>query len=168
MTMLETRSQAMGMPPMARRLATGLTRIDGPAKVTGAATYAVEQQLEGLAHAVLVQSTIPAGTIRRIDTTKAQAYPGVLLVLTPDNIIMHLNTATSWPSTCRRRTSPIVRCAGTCCSAASMSPSASPKASSRRQQLRASCGSPTWHETPAIVRQLRMIPRPARAWRFPP
>ncbi len=35
-----------------------LSRVDGPAKITGAAKYAVEQQLEGLAHAVLVESTI--------------------------------------------------------------------------------------------------------------
>ena len=34
-----------------------LSRVDGPAKVTGAAKYAVEQQLDGLAHAVLVEST---------------------------------------------------------------------------------------------------------------
>ena len=94
MTVLKTRSKH-GDAADGSALGDRLTRIDGPAKVTGLATYAVEQQLEGLAHAVLVQSTIPAGTIRRIDTTKAQAYPGVLLVLTPDNI-MHLNTATSW------------------------------------------------------------------------
>ncbi|TIX98445.1 MAG: hypothetical protein E5V16_31045, partial [Mesorhizobium sp.] len=32
-----------------------LSRVDGSAKITGAAKYAVEQQLEGLSHAVLVE-----------------------------------------------------------------------------------------------------------------
>ena len=35
-----------------------LSRVDGPAKITGAAKYAFEQQLEGLVHAVLVGATI--------------------------------------------------------------------------------------------------------------
>jgi xanthine dehydrogenase YagR molybdenum-binding subunit len=38
-----------------------LSRVDGPAKITGAAKYAVEQQLEGLAYAVLVVSTSASG-----------------------------------------------------------------------------------------------------------
>ncbi|MER9902254.1 xanthine dehydrogenase family protein molybdopterin-binding subunit [Mesorhizobium sp. M0130] len=75
-----------------------LSRVDGPAKITGAAKYAVEQQLEGLAHAVLVESTIAAGRVRSIDTAAAEAAPGVLLVLTPDNILP-LRTATDWLGT---------------------------------------------------------------------
>ncbi|RIJ43925.1 xanthine dehydrogenase family protein molybdopterin-binding subunit, partial [Maribellus luteus] len=38
-----------------------------------------------LVHAVLVQSTVPAGRITRIDTHVAQAMPGVLLVMTHEN-----------------------------------------------------------------------------------
>lgn len=72
-----------------------LSRVDGPAKITGAAKYAVEQQLEGLVHAVLVESTIPAGKVRAIDTAAAESMPGVLLVLTPD-IIPPLKTASDW------------------------------------------------------------------------
>jgi xanthine dehydrogenase YagR molybdenum-binding subunit len=94
MNVLETRTKR-GDAADGSTLGERLTRVDGPLKVTGAATYAVEQQLESLAHAVLVQSTIPSGTIRSIDTAAAEAYPGVLLVLTPDNLL-HLNTATSW------------------------------------------------------------------------
>ena len=65
-----------------------LSRVDGPAKITGAAKYAFEQQLDGLAHAVMVGATIAAGTVRAIDTRAAETAPGVLLVLTPDTIMM--------------------------------------------------------------------------------
>lgn len=60
-------------------------RIDGPLKVTGAALYPSDFTFPDLAHAVLVQSTIAAGTIRRIDVAKAEAAPGVLAVITHEN-----------------------------------------------------------------------------------
>ncbi|TIT90750.1 MAG: xanthine dehydrogenase family protein molybdopterin-binding subunit, partial [Mesorhizobium sp.] len=72
-----------------------LSRVDGPAKITGAAHYAVEQQLEGLAHAVLVGATIAAGKVTEIDTRAAETAPGVLAVLTPDTI-MELKGASDW------------------------------------------------------------------------
>ncbi|MBZ9986587.1 xanthine dehydrogenase family protein molybdopterin-binding subunit [Mesorhizobium sp. BH1-1-5] len=72
-----------------------LSRVDGPAKITGAAHYAVEQQLEGLTHAVLVGATIAAGKVSGIDTRAAETAPGVLAVLTPDTI-MPLNGASDW------------------------------------------------------------------------
>jgi xanthine dehydrogenase YagR molybdenum-binding subunit len=75
-----------------------LSRMDGPAKITGSATYALENQVEGVVHAVTVQSTIAAGKIIAIDTSAAEAAPGVMLVLTPDNI-MQLKSATTWMGT---------------------------------------------------------------------
>ena len=51
-------------------------RVDGPSKVTGAARYPSDSTSPDLAHAVLVQSTIAAGTIRGIDAGKAEAAPG--------------------------------------------------------------------------------------------
>ena len=47
-------------------------RVDGPLKVTGAALYPSDFTFPDLAHAVLVQSTIAAGTIRGIDAAKAE------------------------------------------------------------------------------------------------
>jgi xanthine dehydrogenase YagR molybdenum-binding subunit len=79
-------------------LGSRLSRIDGPAKVRGAARYALEHHPADLAYAVIVQSTIGAGRIRAIDSKAAQAAPGVLLVLTPDNI-MPLKSATTWFNT---------------------------------------------------------------------
>jgi len=60
-------------------------RVDGPLKVTGAALYPSDFTYPDLTHAVLVQSTIAAGTIRGIDAAKAEAAPGVLAVITHEN-----------------------------------------------------------------------------------
>jgi CO/xanthine dehydrogenase Mo-binding subunit len=60
-------------------------RVDGPLKVTGAAPYPSDFTFPGLAHAVVVQSTIAAGTIRGIDAAEAEAAPGVLAVITHEN-----------------------------------------------------------------------------------
>ncbi len=62
-----------------------LDRTDGLLKVTGEARYSAEFQVPRLVHAVLVQSTVPAGRITRVDTHVAQAMPGVLLVMTHEN-----------------------------------------------------------------------------------
>jgi xanthine dehydrogenase YagR molybdenum-binding subunit len=66
-------------------LGQNIDRIDGPLKVTGAATYAAEFKLPDCVHAVLVQSTIAAGTIDGFDLSAAQAMPGVRAIITPDD-----------------------------------------------------------------------------------
>jgi xanthine dehydrogenase YagR molybdenum-binding subunit len=58
------------------------SRIEGLAKVTGAAKYAAEYNVPGLAHGFVVTSTIAKGRIRRIHTADALAVDGVLDVLT--------------------------------------------------------------------------------------
>jgi xanthine dehydrogenase YagR molybdenum-binding subunit len=60
-------------------------RVDGPLKVTGSALYPSDVAFPDLAHAVVVQSTIAAGTISRIDTADAKAAPGVVAVITHEN-----------------------------------------------------------------------------------
>jgi xanthine dehydrogenase YagR molybdenum-binding subunit len=60
-------------------------RVDGRAKVTGAAKYAGEFNTTGLAHASLVTSTIAKGRIARIDATEALSVAGVIDVLTHQN-----------------------------------------------------------------------------------
>ena len=47
------------------------SRVDGPAKVTGAARYAAEFSLPDLAYGAIVQSTIAKGRITAIDTAAA-------------------------------------------------------------------------------------------------
>ena len=62
-----------------------LSRIDGPKKVTGTATYAYEHALDDVTYAFPVQSTIAKGRIVSVDASKAQAIPGVIAVLTHEN-----------------------------------------------------------------------------------
>jgi len=63
-----------------------LSRVDGYAKVTGHATYAAEYDLPGLTYGVLVTSTIAKGRIQSFDTVAALKEPGVLAILTHENI----------------------------------------------------------------------------------
>jgi xanthine dehydrogenase YagR molybdenum-binding subunit len=72
-------------------------RVDGTAKVTGEARYAAEFTPAGLVHAVLVQSTVPAGWITGIDTAQALQMRGVLAVLTHQNA-PRLAAATMFPT----------------------------------------------------------------------
>jgi xanthine dehydrogenase YagR molybdenum-binding subunit len=67
--------------------ATGapLNRIDGVQKVTGAANYAYEYPVEGVAYVFPVQSTIAKGRVVSIDACAAQALPGVIAVLWHEN-----------------------------------------------------------------------------------
>jgi xanthine dehydrogenase YagR molybdenum-binding subunit len=62
-----------------------IDRQDGRRKVLGQAKYAAEFRAAGMAHAVLVQSTIAAGKVTGIDTGKARAMPGLLDIITSDN-----------------------------------------------------------------------------------
>ena len=68
-----------------RAVGRPLDRLDGTAKVTGAARYAAEFPYPDLAHAALVHSTVARGRITRIDTAAAAAIPGVIAVLTHHN-----------------------------------------------------------------------------------
>jgi xanthine dehydrogenase YagR molybdenum-binding subunit len=57
------------------------TRLEGRAKVTGAARYAGEIPFAELAHGWLVLSTIARGRIRSVESDPVLAMPGVLAVL---------------------------------------------------------------------------------------
>jgi xanthine dehydrogenase YagR molybdenum-binding subunit len=62
-----------------------VSRIDGPLKVCGRATFAAEFPLEGMTYAALKYSSISLGRIVEIDTAAAEAAPGVALVMTYKN-----------------------------------------------------------------------------------
>jgi xanthine dehydrogenase YagR molybdenum-binding subunit len=67
-------------------IGASLSRIDGPLKTTGRATYSADYNFPGLVYAVPVGSTIANGKILSIDATTAAKMPGVLLIITHDNI----------------------------------------------------------------------------------
>src|SRR5689334_3625405 len=71
--------------PMMHNIGAPASRVDGRAKVTGAAKYAAEYNADGLVHGSVVTSRIARGRIARIDTRDAKRVAGVIDVLT------HLN-----------------------------------------------------------------------------
>lgn len=74
------------MSPQPRKaVGSPLSRVDGRLKVTGQADFAVDHDIPGAVHAVVVDSSVALGRITAIDTTAAEAHPGVLKVIT------HLN-----------------------------------------------------------------------------
>jgi xanthine dehydrogenase YagR molybdenum-binding subunit len=61
------------------------SRVDGHAKVTGAAKYAAEHNPAALAYGFVITSAIARGRIRNIDAAEALAVPGVLDIFTHDH-----------------------------------------------------------------------------------
>jgi 4-hydroxybenzoyl-CoA reductase subunit alpha len=57
-------------------------RVDGRAKATGQTKYADDLMLPRMVYAKLLRSSQPHARIKALDVTRAQAHPGVLLVLT--------------------------------------------------------------------------------------
>jgi xanthine dehydrogenase YagR molybdenum-binding subunit len=70
---------------MTIHIGTPTSRVDGRAKVTGAAKYAGEFTADRLAYGAVVTSTIAKGRIKRIDLREALRVEGVLDVLTHEN-----------------------------------------------------------------------------------
>ena len=63
-----------------------VTRVDGVAKVTGAARYASDEPLANPAYAYLVTSTISRGRLTGLTLDRAKAVRGVLDILTHENV----------------------------------------------------------------------------------
>src|SRR3954453_11871282 len=61
------------------------SRVDGPAKVTGAPRYAAEFTAPDLTYGYVVSSAVARGRIAQIDVSAAKAVPGVLKVFTHVN-----------------------------------------------------------------------------------
>jgi xanthine dehydrogenase YagR molybdenum-binding subunit len=66
-------------------IGTPLSRVDGVAKVTGAARYSAEYAAEGLLYGVVVSSAIAKGQITAIEEAAARSVPGVVEILTHKN-----------------------------------------------------------------------------------
>jgi xanthine dehydrogenase YagR molybdenum-binding subunit len=62
-----------------------VSRLDGPLKVRGEARFAAEYAMEGVVYAALRYSTVARGRITTLDTSAAEAAPGVVLVMTHRN-----------------------------------------------------------------------------------
>jgi xanthine dehydrogenase YagR molybdenum-binding subunit len=66
-------------------IGAGPSRVDGPAKLTGAARYAADHHPENLAYAYGVYSHIANGTVVDLDLTAAKRCPGVIEIFHHDN-----------------------------------------------------------------------------------
>ncbi len=65
---------------------TAAPRVDGLEKVTGKALYTGDIELPGLAYAKILRSPVGHARIVSIDARKAETMPGVLAVLTRDDL----------------------------------------------------------------------------------
>ena len=69
------------------QLGRPLDRVDGRLKVMGKATYAYEYAAQGAAaYGVIVPAAIGKGRVLGVDVRDAERAPGVLLVVTNDNV----------------------------------------------------------------------------------
>src|SRR6516162_3878930 len=62
------------------------TTPDLVAKVTGKAKYAEDYRVEGMLFAKLLVSPMPHARVKKLDTSKAMAMPGVKAILTADDM----------------------------------------------------------------------------------
>ncbi|HMA82442.1 MAG TPA: hypothetical protein VKR81_16195, partial [Candidatus Binatia bacterium] len=63
-----------------------VARVDGVEKVTGRAKFVGDLHIPGMLHGKILRSAYPHALIRSIDTTRAEALPGVVAVLTAADI----------------------------------------------------------------------------------
>ena len=75
----------LGVQLPSRAIGASMDRIDGPAKVTGAAKYAFEYPVDQVTYVAPVQSTIAKGRIVSLDASAALALSGVIAVLSHEN-----------------------------------------------------------------------------------
>jgi len=62
-------------------------RLDYETKVTGRAQYLADMSVPGMLHGKILRSSYPHARIARIDGSKAEKFPGVVAVLTREDIL---------------------------------------------------------------------------------
>jgi xanthine dehydrogenase YagR molybdenum-binding subunit len=77
------------LPPNSELRVIGkrVNRVDAIPKVTGQARYTFDVQLPGMLYGRIVSSTVPHARIKSIDTSAAEAYPGVRAVHILDRVL---------------------------------------------------------------------------------
>ncbi len=63
-----------------------VSRVDGPERVSGAARYTADVQLPGMLYAAVLRSPHAHARIKLVDTSAAEALPGVRAVLSGSNV----------------------------------------------------------------------------------
>jgi xanthine dehydrogenase YagR molybdenum-binding subunit len=73
-----------------RLLGTRVPRLDGPAKVSGQARYAIDVRLPGMLYGRILRSPYPAATLSEVDLAAALKMPGVkaaIVILEPGGAV---------------------------------------------------------------------------------
>jgi CO/xanthine dehydrogenase Mo-binding subunit len=71
---------------MMKYIGQSVPRVDAEAKVKGEAVFASDQVMPGQAYMKMLMAHRPHAIVRRVDTTRAEALPGVLTVLTSRDV----------------------------------------------------------------------------------
>ncbi|MBI2880037.1 MAG: xanthine dehydrogenase family protein molybdopterin-binding subunit [Candidatus Tectomicrobia bacterium] len=66
---------------------TSPPRLDGVEKVRGLSPYAINVQVAGMVHAKVLRSRVPHARLLKVDASRAERMPGVIAVLTRDDIV---------------------------------------------------------------------------------
>ena len=66
---------------------TSPTRVDGIEKVRGLSPYSINVQVPGMVHAKVLRSRLPHARLVKVDASRAERLPGVVAVLTRDDIL---------------------------------------------------------------------------------
>ena len=69
-----------------RYVGAEVKRKEDPRLITGSSTYVDDVPIAGMAHVALTRSPHPHARIRHIDTSAAAAMPGVVAVITGDEL----------------------------------------------------------------------------------
>ncbi|MFQ5852916.1 MAG: xanthine dehydrogenase family protein molybdopterin-binding subunit [Candidatus Binatia bacterium] len=69
-----------------RSVGSAYPRVDGEAKITGKALYTVDLELPGMTHGKILRSPYPHARLLKIDASKAERLPGVVAVLTREDL----------------------------------------------------------------------------------
>ena len=69
-----------------RVIGTRVAKLDAVEKVTGAVQYLPDLEMPGMVWGKILRTRVPHARITRIDTTRAEALPGVLGVVTGRNV----------------------------------------------------------------------------------
>ena len=86
-----------------RAISRALPRPDAVAKVNGTGIYADDLYVEGMLHAKALRSKYPHARLQRVDVSKAKALPGVVAVMTADDVPGHKDFGVheiDWPVLC--------------------------------------------------------------------
>ncbi|MDP6485065.1 MAG: hypothetical protein QGH70_14640, partial [Nitrospinota bacterium] len=68
-------------------IGTSPPRLDGVEKVRGLSPYSINVQVAGMIHAKVLRSHFPHARLLKVDASRAERLPGVVAILTRDDLI---------------------------------------------------------------------------------